>query len=426
MKDGGTVDLYPNKRKGGFYMDTDQIVPTMNQLIKKMKGDGYSDNTLDHFLWIGHTFETFCVKRNIQKVNSNEARNFFKESFDFDLDAPNCQLQFTLRRPVLLLFEFYHTGNYLLRHHNTAYTNIPTAFLDFYLEYKDFVDNLITCQKQAKKNKLWTMGKFLLFLDKNRVYSFRELSTTLVHQFINSLESSPNTKDLHRGNLRQAIDWMFDKQICPFSGYSIFPVIHSSQRLSILSYYSKEDMRKAFDVIDINSVQGKLEMAVITTLYYTGIRASDLLEMTFAQLDWENDVFFIRQKKSGEPLTLPLLPEMKFALLDYIKNSRKAVNEDLDHIFLISCAPYHKFSIGGISSIVKRVFLRAEIDITGKHAGAHAMRHSLATNLMQESVPISAISNVLGHKQIRSTEKYLTIDETKLREFSLEVPYVFL
>jgi integrase/recombinase XerD len=67
---------------------------------------------------------------------------------------------------------------------------------------------------------------------------------------------------------------------------------------------------------------------------------------------------------------------------------------------------------------------KAEIDYSTRHHGPHALRHSLATNLMNNNVPISAISSVLGHANTRTTEVYLTVDEKNLKSLALEVPNV--
>ena len=65
----------------------------------------------------------------------------------------------------------------------------------------------------------------------------------------------------------------------------------------------------------------------------------------------------------------------------------------------------------------------AGIEFEGRHHGPHALRHSLATSLMNENVPLSSISSILGHKSTKATEVYLTVDETHLKELSLEVPH---
>jgi site-specific recombinase XerD len=50
------------------------------------------------------------------------------------------------------------------------------------------------------------------------------------------------------------------------------------------------------------------------------------------------------------------------------------------------------------------------------------LRHSLASNLLSEDVEIYSISGILGHSTTMTTEIYLTIDETHLKELTLEVP----
>jgi site-specific recombinase XerD len=63
----------------------------------------------------------------------------------------------------------------------------------------------------------------------------------------------------------------------------------------------------------------------------------------------------------------------------------------------------------------------AGFDNKGRHRGPHALRHSLATNLLNENVPLSAISNILGHSSTRTTGIYIGVDEKNLKDLSLEV-----
>ena len=65
---------------------------------------------------------------------------------------------------------------------------------------------------------------------------------------------------------------------------------------------------------------------------------------------------------------------------------------------------------------------KAGIDYSNKNHGPHAFRHSLATNMINNNVPIEKIKEILGHKNIRSTAIYITKDSTHLRKLTLEVP----
>ena len=123
-------------------------------------------------------------------------------------------------------------------------------------------------------------------------------------------------------------------------------------------------------------------------------------------------------------MTLPLIDEVKYPLIDYIKNGRHD-SADQEYVFVTLYAPYTKFGCtSSLFRMVEKCMRTAGIHYEGRHHGPHSLRHSLATNMMSENVPISAIANILGHSSTQTTEIYLTVDETHLKELTLEVPNV--
>ena len=74
--------------------------------------------------------------------------------------------------------------------------------------------------------------------------------------------------------------------------------------------------------------------------------------------------------------------------------------------------------------MIRRYFIKAGVDIAGRKAGFHALRHSFSTMLLNEDIPLYSISKILGHQKIDTTMLYLDIDVSKLKELALEVPYV--
>ncbi len=70
----------------------------------------------------------------------------------------------------------------------------------------------------------------------------------------------------------------------------------------------------------------------------------------------------------------------------------------------------------------QKVWILSKFGFLNKSKIWDLLRHSLATNLMSGDVPVSGISDILGHTSTLTTEIYLTIDEKHLKEVSLEVP----
>ena len=179
---------------------------------------------------------------------------------------------------------------------------------------------------------------------------------------------------------------------------------------------------KLLNIINTETRYGKSIYSILTILAYLGLRAGDIINLKFEHIDFENNEIKFYQTKTKQLLTLPLIDEVKYPLLDYIKNGRPQCDET-EYIFITLYAPFTRFkSTSSIFRIVEGAMNKAGINYENKHHGPHALRHSLATNMINSNVPISAISQILGHNNIRTTEIYITRDTSHLRELTLEVP----
>jgi len=119
-------------------------------------------------------------------------------------------------------------------------------------------------------------------------------------------------------------------------------------------------------------------------------------------------------------LVLPLLEDVGLAIIDYLKYARPE-GESTKAIFLRLIPPVGKLEIYGLYHIVTEHMQAAGIKIqAGKKHGPHALRHSLASALLEANTPLPVISEVLGHTDTRSTSVYLKIDINQLRTCALE------
>ena len=126
------------------------------------------------------------------------------------------------------------------------------------------------------------------------------------------------------------------------------------------------------------------------------------------------------QFKTGVFNQLPLLDNIKFALIDYLRTSRPPCDSDL--LFIGLKNNYGMISASQIHSIVSKYFKSSGIDISKRKHGPHALRHSLASNLLHNNTPMHVIKDVLGHTNLNTTKIYLNIDFDTLKHFALEVP----
>lgn len=152
-----------------------------------------------------------------------------------------------------------------------------------------------------------------------------------------------------------------------------------------------------------------------------GVRASDICKLTFDNFKWESNTIEFRQSKTGDTIVLPLLNDVGQAVIDYIKYGRPTV--ETDKVFLRLFAPIGQMKAPTLHSIVTQYMNKAGICITkGKKHGPHALRHSLASALLENDTPMPVISEILGHTDSKTTSTYLKIDTLNLRKYALDVP----
>ena len=403
-------------------MKTKDLHAVADALYQKMQADGYSKSVIGTARWIIGHFQQYCSSRQIEDVAVPVAVEFTAECFGFDYYNTIIPMQTVVRRPLLILFEFEESGGYYKTHQRGSNTEIPLVYKNLFLEYRDVVNQLNLCQN-SKERKLWIFTKYFEYLEKQGIETTSDIQFNTVHEYINTLDSfAPSTIRCIKTVLREIYDWLYSREYVPFSGRHAFPVIRKDPRNKLLSYYSKEEIQQMLSCIDNDTVSGKCIYCIICLFAYLGIRAGDVIRLKFSDIDWNAGLIHFTQNKTGKPLSLPLLDEVKYPLLDYIKNARHE-SADPEYIFVTLYAPYTRFhDTSSIFRMVDKCMQTAGINYEGRHHGPHSLRHSLASNMMSENVPINAIANILGHSSTRTTEIYLTVDETHLKELSLEVP----
>ena len=118
---------------------------------------------------------------------------------------------------------------------------------------------------------------------------------------------------------------------------------------------------------------------------------------------------------------MPLPTDTGWAIIDYLRNGRPITK--YPNIFVVHNAPYTGCPFQStLRSNFSKILRRAEISIDKtKHYGWHTLRHSLATNLLQNNVEASTISDILGHSDPGVARHYLRVNMQGLAKCMLEV-----
>lgn len=184
--------------------------------------------------------------------------------------------------------------------------------------------------------------------------------------------------------------------------------------------YSQNELLRFEAAIDRSTPIGKRDYAMLLLASRLGMRSGDISKLSLDELDFDQNTIQLIQEKTSQPLTLPMLPEIKDALIDYIENIRP--NVDQSYIFLRMNAPYHRITTSALRFATTRYFKKAGIEISGKKHGPHALRSSLASSMVNDNIPYDVVRIILGHTDPDAVIHYAKLDIEKLREYAIEVP----
>ena len=181
--------------------------------------------------------------------------------------------------------------------------------------------------------------------------------------------------------VRSYLKYGHDNEIMQEELFSKLPNPHYNRQSRLPSTYTENEVRKTLDTIDMGNPCGIRDYAIILLIARLGLRSSDVANLRFSNIDWESDLIRLTQVKTGNPLELPLLSDVGDAIINYLKNARPKT--DSDHVFIRVQPPYTEFQSGAVGALVHEHLLRAVSHLEGRKSGSHALRHSLASRLLE-------------------------------------------
>lgn len=158
------------------------------------------------------------------------------------------------------------------------------------------------------------------------------------------------------------------------------------------------------------------DTAIVMLGVKMGLRASDVLNLRFRNIDWKKREINSIMKKTQTQITLPMPVDVRNAVFSYIRTGRPTSDET--HIFIRLKAPFGKLTSKVCTRALYRILPeRAEI----KGGGFHVTRRTFATNLLRNRAGIDEVMDALGHRDPTSIMKYLLLDDARSRRCALSL-----
>jgi len=397
------------------------------RLEKELYHLHYTEASVMHYHRMWRRIATFFEQEGIDHFTEEAGMRFLDEQFNyFELEKAGKLTQSLINvfRVIRMLGDFQLHGSILRRYYKQKELLQTNALKKLWQSYQNH------CQQKeysrvTRNHYRKISEKFLSFLESQGIRQSTDIVAKHISDYINTLLGySYKTVELQLCGLRSFLRYLHENSLHPKELAKAIPAIKARKQNRIPSVWTQENVVKLLDAIDRGNPAGKRDYAIILLVTRLGLCTIDIKHLKLNNLKWQNNRIEFIQSKTAAVLNLPLLPDVGWAIIDYLKNGRPKVESP--YLFLRHLAPLEPFSDEDrLHQIVVKYMRLAKIPIAPhKKKGMHSLRHTLASRLLAENTPLPVISDILGHISSDSTAVYLKVDVSKLRECALNLESV--
>ena len=181
--------------------------------------------------------------------------------------------------------------------------------------------------------------------------------------------------------------------------FVFLPRAKTEKKLPVV--FNKSEIKKILDGI-IN----KKHKLIISLIYSAGLRVSEIVKINVGDLDFENNILFIRQSKGKKDRITIFAEKLGKELKKYVKNGN--ING-----ILFKNNQNKPLTTRTIQKIFSQTLEKVKIN---KKASCHSLRHSFATHLLEDGTNLRYIQKLLGHKKLETTQIYTKVANNKLKD----------
>ena len=302
----------------------------------------------------------------------------------------------------------------------------PEPFTDAYQAFEAFCTRkqYIVLGKQALVKPVQT---WLRFLEDQQISDLNQTDAALLTAFLSRYSGhSPYYLATIVSSIRGFFKALAEAEVITGHPWTMLPQLHYPRQAFIPASWTPADVQRLLDAMDQGSPIGKRDYALLLVVVRLGLRASDVRNLTLAQLDWSGKRLTLIQTKTKRPLELPLLEDVGWALIDYLKHGRP--HTAAQQIFVNHRAPYGRFNdTNALQRRLHKYMQFAGLEIPrDEHRGLHSLRSTLARTLWEQGTPLPVISDVWGHENAQSARSYLRINLDALRRCPVDPEAVFV
>lgn len=400
---------------------------TLHELLQALEQEllrlGYTKGSMTFYRNRWRKLEDFACRSGQVYYTEQLGIDFVWEYFSItqdDFSRTLNQTQTQELRVVRMIGDFQLHGAVLRRYMKHRELLTAPYFIKTSRQFEHYCVTTKDYSKSTVEHYIKQSGYFMDYIAAQGMQDFSVISMDTINAYILTLSGfSYKTVEQNICSLRTFFRFLVGEGIISNDFASKMPMVKAKKQTSIPSVWTIEELTKLIGAIDRASPKGKRDYAIILIACRLGLRCRDIKNLRMADFHWAEKKLCFVQSKTRQPMELPLIQDVGWAVIDYLKYGRPKV--DSDCVFVRHIAPFLPFSESDhLEQLILSYMEKAHIPRLKKRRGMHSLRHTMASVLLEKETPLPVISDIIGHLDTNSTAIYLKVDMVRLAQCPLD------
>lgn len=285
-----------------------------------------------------------------------------------------------------------------------------------YLAHLQFERNMSINTTESYYLDLKYYIEYIVF-DKN-IKSIGKINSSIVKSYIKTITKFEYKNNYSNSSINRKISslksfhkYLFINKKSMLNTTNLFKSVKQKRRIPLTLNF--EEINLILNKINIKKSNSLRDKCIISTLYSSGLRVSELLSLSLTNINLDDDVIRVIGKGKKERI-VPLGKKSKNDLLNYIENERpKLARKKNSKGYLFLSNRGNALSRKTTWNIVSK---HSKTCFPNKNISPHTFRHSFASHLLEGGADLRVVQELLGHSSISTTQIYTHVDQTYLKE----------
>ena len=402
---------FSRKRGLAEFISAGPLAPVIEELTAGLEAKGYVSSTIEGYVRAARHV-TYCIEhRQIARRELTLAglRRFAREHHR------SCRCPHPEKAASANFYScVLHLLPLLQRAGVAPSSTRRTPFEEELRPYETFMKEVKGLSDHTRALRIRSVSPVLRALMPRGQFEPSRLSAAALQAYVSALAEtrSPKTVSGVASSIRDFLRFLQTRGIDTSTALRLLKGPRTTRHLSSRKALSVPQTRALLAPLHKRDPIAMRDLAIVLLLASAGLRASDVARLQLQDIDPRSRTLTIRRSKSRRASELPITDEARAAVLRYVRHGRPLVATS--SLFVTQAFPYDAgITARSVSAVVARAFKRARIEHPSR--GAHVLRHTLATQLVAARQPLKAIADVMRHREIDTTARYVRVDLERLR-----------